>query len=365
MKAIVCEMCGSQDLVKQDGMYVCQNCGTKYDPEEAKKLLIEVSGEVKVNNKEKVENYRILARRARDNNNAPDAAKYYDLIRAEEPNDWESSFFSVYYQAIQTRVMNVRTYTDALDEAATTSMAIAATTLEKEEEVESAITTIFLYFNIFCEAVFETCEKGYTDSWPNVSSNYTEEHIYRIINLYLKLIGLGNGTYKVFSDKPKLKELCLIPYKEAINIGSKYDVNNKKRTGRAINGEILKPVFDIIPRVQEFEPSYTPPYFPSNPSLSPDKSSSNSDGCYVATAVYGSYDCPEVWTLRRYRDYKLAETWYGRAFIHTYYAISPTLVKWFGQTEWFRNMWKPTLDRMVKRLTENGVLNTPYQDRQW
>ena len=25
-------------------------------------------------------------------------------------------------------------------------------------------------------------------------------------------------------------------------------------------------------------------------------------GCYVATAVYGSYDCPEVWTLRRYRD---------------------------------------------------------------
>ncbi|MBQ1728972.1 MAG: hypothetical protein II036_01280 [Oscillospiraceae bacterium] len=28
MKAIVCEMCGSQDLVKKDGMFVCQNCGT-------------------------------------------------------------------------------------------------------------------------------------------------------------------------------------------------------------------------------------------------------------------------------------------------------------------------------------------------
>ena len=42
-------------------------------------------------------------------------------------------------------------------------------------------------------------------------------------------------------------------------------------------------------------------------------------GCYVATAVYGSYDCPEVWTLRRYRDYSLAETWYGRAFIKLYY----------------------------------------------
>ena len=62
-----------------------------------------------------------------------------------------------------------------------------------------------------------------------------------------------------------------------------------------------------------------------------------SSSCYIATAVYGSYDCPQVWTLRRFRDDTLAETWYGRAFIHTYYAISPTLVKWFGNKTWFKN----------------------------
>ena len=90
-----------------------------------------------------------------------------------------------------------------------------------------------------------------------------------------------------------------------------------------------------------------------------------SGGCYVATAVYGSYDCPQVWTLRRYRDYTLSETWYGRAFIRTYYAVSPTLVKWFGHKDWFRNMWKPTLDRMVKKLNNSGVENTPYNDRKW
>ena len=90
-----------------------------------------------------------------------------------------------------------------------------------------------------------------------------------------------------------------------------------------------------------------------------------SGGCYVATAVYGSYDCPEVWTLRRYRDYTLAETWYGRAFIKTYYAISPTIVKWFGHTEWFNRMWRGTLDRMVKKLQNNGVENTPYEDKQF
>ena len=87
--------------------------------------------------------------------------------------------------------------------------------------------------------------------------------------------------------------------------------------------------------------------------------------CYVATCVYGSYDCPQVWVLRRYRDNTLGSTWYGRAFIRAYYAISPTLVKWFGKTKWFKKMWKGKLDRMVKKLQDNGVADTPYKDKEW
>lgn len=94
-------------------------------------------------------------------------------------------------------------------------------------------------------------------------------------------------------------------------------------------------------------------------------STKKSGGCYVATCVYGSYDCPEVWTLRRFRDNTLAATWYGRLFIKTYYAVSPTIVKWFGHTEWFKNMWKPTLEKMVKNLQSKGVEDTPYDDKMW
>jgi len=93
------------------------------------------------------------------------------------------------------------------------------------------------------------------------------------------------------------------------------------------------------------------------------ESLSESKGCYVATAVYGSYDCPQVWTLRRYRDYKLDSTWYGRLFIRLYYATSPTLVEWFGHTSWFKKMWKGKLDRMVERLREEGYEDTPYNDK--
>lgn len=86
-------------------------------------------------------------------------------------------------------------------------------------------------------------------------------------------------------------------------------------------------------------------------------------GCYIATAVYGSYDCPEVWTLRRFRDNTLDRTWYGRAFIHTYYAVSPTLVRWFGKDSWFQALFRPMLDRLVARLRQSGVEDTAYQDK--
>ena len=84
--------------------------------------------------------------------------------------------------------------------------------------------------------------------------------------------------------------------------------------------------------------------------------------CYIATAVYGSYDCPPVWTLRRYRDDTLSATRLGRAFIRTYYAVSPALVKWFGHTAWFQKLWRSRLDKLVARLQDQGVKDTPYQD---
>ncbi|MDO5295226.1 MAG: hypothetical protein Q4F00_01085 [bacterium] len=46
MKKIVCEICGSSNIVKKDGVFICQDCGLKYTADEAKKLLVEV-GETK------------------------------------------------------------------------------------------------------------------------------------------------------------------------------------------------------------------------------------------------------------------------------------------------------------------------------
>ena len=42
MKKMVCEICGSQTIRKENGVFVCQECGTEYSVEEAKKLLKDI-----------------------------------------------------------------------------------------------------------------------------------------------------------------------------------------------------------------------------------------------------------------------------------------------------------------------------------
>lgn len=85
-------------------------------------------------------------------------------------------------------------------------------------------------------------------------------------------------------------------------------------------------------------------------------------GCYIATCVYGSYDCPQVWTLRRYRDQRLARTLWGRLFIRMYYALSPVAVRIFGKTKLFRKFWKTRLDHMIQRLNASGISDNQYID---
>lgn len=327
MKAIVCEMCGSQDVVKQAGVYVCQHCGTKYDPEEAKKLLVEVSGAVEIDNTRKIENLYQLARRARDDANFKDAADYYQQIAIEKPDDWEANFYKVFCRAVSGENKDAISHADNVANtlSSTAELLFISSNLseiEKKNEADkietccwNLITALAKYATALIRAEQFTASKAVSDSQIRLAvaiggftSFYDEEHAFEAYDFAAK-----------YTKSPELRETA-------------------------------------IKRAKQIKPDYVP---------EEDSTKSDSGGCYVATAVYGSYDCPEVWTLRRYRDYTLAETWYGRAFIHTYYAISPTLVKWFGNTVWFKNMWKPKLDKMVERLNREGVADTPYQDSQW
>lgn len=86
------------------------------------------------------------------------------------------------------------------------------------------------------------------------------------------------------------------------------------------------------------------------------------EGCYVATCVYGSYNCPQVWILRRFRDMFLKQYFWGRCFVKIYYYVSPSLVKLFGNNESFKILCKKELDFLLDELYHKGYSDAPYED---
>lgn len=333
MKPLICELCNGNDIVKQDGFFVCQHCGTKYTIEEARKLM----GTVKIDKTEETQNLLVLARRARDENNSENAEKYYGMILEANPNSWEAAFFQVYYRAMQCKVGEIGYYADAVGN----SLLTVATLIDEADQDEKnlAVKTII----VPCFEIAELFASVATDHYNKHMSvdGVFQECVNTNVNASV-IIGKLEIVVKEYCDDKNVIVALQKQYVTFLNSHSKFFNKNY------LNETITR----LSNEIKQVDTSYATPTV-------------NSGGCYVATAVYGSYDCPEVWTLRRFRDNTLAETWYGRVFINTYYAISPTLVKWFGNTNWFKNMWKPALDKMVKKLNNNGVDNTAYNDREW
>ena len=153
----------------------------------------------------------------------------------------------------------------------------------------------------------------------------------------------------------KVHNICEEAGIRILTLWTNYGVNQEYITGKVAELLMAPPV----QRIHHEKVQAAPQIPQSRPSRS---RSGEKSGCYIATSVYGSYDCPHVWVLRRYRDHVLASSWYGRLFIKCYYAISPTFVKYFGQTKWFKKLFKRWLDKKVNDLLEKGFEDTPYCD---
>ena len=103
MKRLTCEMCGSTELIKQEGVFVCQVCGCKYSVEEAKRMMVEgtveVQGTVQIDNSAFVKKYLDNARRAKEKEDWEETEKYYNMVEQNDPNNIEAIFYSAYGKA--------------------------------------------------------------------------------------------------------------------------------------------------------------------------------------------------------------------------------------------------------------------------
>lgn len=73
-------------------------------------------------------------------------------------------------------------------------------------------------------------------------------------------------------------------------------------------------------------------------------------GCYIATAIYGSYSCEEVLVLRKFRDEQLSNSRVGKCIIKFYYRLSPTLANYIKQDSTMGIIIRKALDCLVTRV---------------
>lgn len=407
MKQLTCEMCGGTDLMKQDGAFVCQNCGMKYSVEEAKKMMIEgtvdVQGTVKVDNSAFVERYLQNARRAKQKEDWPETEKYYNMVEQNDPTNIEAIFYSTFARVKQALLeAETRDKRQSVFKILEKSVSVIDDNYDNTNEAhENILSEIFAdinnlkygtivptthlqeyvkkngygnivdrnqivendSLNVTYNMIFDV-KQAYLDSLANIIVEYSSETAKKLFMEHLGELAWGSPVYEKVAghiDGYRTPDDSCTEIAKQVKVSDQTTLEN-------INAQIdelaktICPFYTTNGRIwDKLRETVHVKLRKSNP----ENEALNSGWCYVATAVYGSYDCPEVWTLRRFRDDTLAETWHGRAFVKTYYAISPTLVKWFGHTEWFKKMWRGTLDRMVKNLQNRGFESTPYEDKEW
>lgn len=343
--AFECKSCGGE--IKKDGnAFVCQKCGEVFKNEHViehgnsviKSKTPKINMDFSEEKTERLNNLYTIARRSKENDDSKQAEKYYDMILVENPNSWEAVFYATYFSVAQCKIGEIGAAADKLTNCLNSVFDLIDTYADSSEE-STAITEVYTKTKSFAELLYYNAKNHYSQFKD--TSNSISEFLTRCNLIYLLLCELGDQLEKRYTPSHEIEKMCVDAWKKGIEIRLNY---------RFWDEESKQKILSYSDKVKKYDSSYQGVNF-------------NSGGCYVATCVYGSYDCPEVWTLRRYRDYTLAETWYGRAFIKTYYAISPTIVKCFGNTYWFKKLWREKLDKMVDKLNGKGIENTPYNDR--
>lgn len=361
MKALTCEMCGSTNLIKEGGVFICQSCGTKYSVEEAKKMMVEgtvdVKGTVKVDTSDELKNLYEIARRAKDSDNSENATKYYDMILVKDPSSWEANFYVVYYKAMSCTIGQIASAGSSVMNCLPSVIDLVENNVP-EDEKENVLKEIQARCSIIAHMLSGAAESTYLDTDIEYRTDYIGDFSDRVLHATFVCYTFGDTIEEKYHGK--YGTMSAESWKDGIEVFQTY--TRHLASGIDVSG-IQNSLNETGEKIKKYDPTYVTPSIAKKSFTSSTAGTSSSSGCYVATAVYGSYDCPEVWTLRRFRDYTLDQTWYGRLFIKTYYATSPTFVKYFGNVKLFKSQGKKLLDIWVAKLNRQGYECTPYKDK--
>ena len=357
-KVITCEYC-NQDFILDDDVkrFMLTNAEQAgYDFEKGRHRaqkdagLVPGKSQTVIDNTHKINNLYRLARRAYQEQDYKGAQKYYEQILLEQPDKWEPVFYSAYCKAYDSEIevieSNVQLLKNKLDSTIMFLKQDNKTDTEKEiENIAYLINELVFHLDIKMTLAMEIPNDPKKDYYKEYREDVDRhESLLELLDALIIRLAPYTENERIVFYKFRAKEqavsimISLVSYKDRVLADSE-----DKRLRQRIKKEQLE--------IAAHDPNYKIEKVPSK------------GACYVATAVYGSYDCPQVWVLRRFRDEVLLPMCFGRLFVKTYYAISPTLLKHFGNNIIFKTFCITILDLFIKHLKTKGFSDKPYDDK--
>ena len=244
MKKIVCEMCECTQFVKEGDLFVCQGCGCKYSPEEAKKMMIEVEGEEPITapmeNTDELKRLYQAARNARETSDDASALKHYETISAQDPNSWEAMFYLVILKTNSIKNSEIGSAAVRVCNCLPKVFELINTTISNEEEKKKAVKEVVLqcgttavWLVTASQNFYKTVTKGNgmmaltgisgIAMSLNSTGNAIVEDKDRRFNIASMLLTCGNKIEELFGleDKDYLDE-ALFAWKSALGINDTF-----------------------------------------------------------------------------------------------------------------------------------------------
>lgn len=291
-------------------------------------------------------NLYVIARRAAENNDCENAAKYYGQIVERDPSSWEANFYSLYYRVVKCKISEIQNAAATIINSEKGVLSLIKENITDDDKQYEAVNEMFVHIIYLGNIMYDSAKEFYMEIDSTIRSRFIQDLINRWKGARNICYKFGDNVIEVFGDKYG-KNIATPSWKAGISMHKKSIPYFAQQADKDV-------ILQYANKVKKYCPSYE---IPGDNSIL--------NGCYIATSVYGSYDCPQVWVLRRFRDEKLAKTWHGRLFIKFYYAFSPSMVRYFGENKLFKKVWKKRLDKFVKELQEKGMKDTPYNDKNW
>lgn len=92
MKKMQCEVCGSNEIRKvSDDIFECQSCGVQYSKNEVQKLLVEITGQVKIDHSQESENMVKRAKQFENRGDQEKAKEYYEKALDLDPENEDAT----------------------------------------------------------------------------------------------------------------------------------------------------------------------------------------------------------------------------------------------------------------------------------